>query len=51
MILRLGRQKFGKDPTKKQERQLTSLADPQQLEKLAERVLRVDSWADLLTGL
>jgi hypothetical protein len=51
MILRLGRQKFGKEPTKKQERQLAGVADPRQLEKLAERVLRVDSWADLLTGL
>jgi hypothetical protein len=48
MLLRQGRQKFGKAPTKKQQKVLDAIDDPTQLEALAERLLGVDSWADLL---
>lgn len=50
MALQLGRQKFGKAPTRKQQAQLAALTELDQLEKLALRILRVDSWANLLNG-
>jgi hypothetical protein len=49
-LLRLGRQKFNKAPTKKQQKELEGIKDPAQLEALAERLLTVESWADLLAG-
>jgi hypothetical protein len=48
LVLRLGRQKFGKVPTKKQQKALAAVTDLTQLEALAERLLGVDSWAELL---
>jgi hypothetical protein len=48
LLLRQGRQKFGKAPTKKQQKVLEAIDDPAQLEALAERLLGVDSWDDLL---
>jgi hypothetical protein len=47
-VMRQGRQKFGKAPTKKQQQALAALIDLDQLETLAERLLQVDSWAELL---
>jgi predicted transposase YdaD len=48
MLLHLGRQKFGKTPSKKQQKVLDAIDDLTQLKALAERLLVVDSWADLL---
>jgi hypothetical protein len=49
LVLRLGRQKFQKPPSKKQQRILASITNLGQLETLAGRLLdHVDSWADLL---
>jgi Domain of unknown function (DUF4351) len=47
-LLRQGRQKFGKAPSKKQQKVLDGLSDLAQLEALADRLLDVNSWADLL---
>ena len=49
-VLRQGRRKFGKAPTKKQRAEMDAVADLARLEALAERVLEVSSWADLLNG-
>ncbi len=51
LVLRLGRQKFGKLPNKKQQKKLDNLTDLAQFEGLAERLLHVDSWANLLAEL
>jgi len=48
LVLRLGRQKFGKAPTKKQQNKLEAITSLTRLEALVERLLTVDSWADLL---
>ena len=48
LLLRLGRQKFSKAPTKKQRKALEAIADLVQLETLAGRLLAVDSWKELL---
>ncbi len=50
MLFRQGRQKFGKAPTKKQQKELDSVSDSALLETLGERLVMVDSWADLLNG-
>ncbi len=50
-VLRLGRQKFRKAPSKKQQNVLEAITDLGQLQALAERLLNVDSWAELLNGL
>ncbi len=50
LVLRQGRQKFAKDPAKKQQKQLEGITDLATLEALAERLLAVDSWAELLAG-
>jgi len=47
-VLRLGREKFAKAPNKKQRKVLEGIADPTQLERLAARLLQVNSWAELL---
>jgi hypothetical protein len=47
LMLRLGRKKFGKIPTKKQQKALAAVTDLAQLEALAVRLLGVDSWAEL----
>jgi hypothetical protein len=49
-VLRQGRHKFGKAPTRKQQKALEAVTDQAQLEDLAARLLEVDSWADLLNG-
>jgi len=48
LVLRQGRQKFGKSPTKKQQKALEAITNLARLETLAERLLTVDSWAELL---
>jgi hypothetical protein len=48
LLLRQGRHKFGAAPSKKQQKALRALADLGRLEALAERLLDVDSWAELL---
>ncbi|HEV3024733.1 MAG TPA: DUF4351 domain-containing protein [Pirellulales bacterium] len=48
LVFRLGRQKFGKPPTKKQQKSLEAVTELARLEDLAERLLYVDSWSDLL---
>jgi hypothetical protein len=48
ILLRQGRQKFGKAPTKKQRKTLEAISDLAQLESLAGRLLDVNSWGELL---
>ena len=48
LVLRQGRQEFGKPPTKKRQKLLDSVTDLAHLEALSERLLEVDSWAQLL---
>ncbi len=50
IVQRQGRQKFGRAPSRKQQQALEAITDREQLEALAERLLRVDSWAELLNG-
>jgi hypothetical protein len=50
LLLRLGRQKFGKPPSKRQQKILEAITDLSQLEALADRLLTVDSWPELLTN-
>jgi hypothetical protein len=50
-ILDLGRLKFGKAATKKQQKTLDTISDLGQLEGLLARLLEVDSWAELLADL
>lgn len=50
MLLELGRQKFRKRPSRKQQEALDSVTDREDLEALAKRLLEVDSWAELLNG-
>jgi hypothetical protein len=47
-VLRQGRRKFGKRPTRKQQKTLDAISDPGQLEALAARLLDVASWTELL---
>lgn len=49
-LLRLGRQKFKKPPTRKQQQQLEAIADLNHVQSLIDQVLNVDSWAQLLNG-
>jgi hypothetical protein len=51
LVLRLGQKKFGKAPTKKQQKAIDGITELAQLESLAERLVHVDSWADLLGDL
>jgi hypothetical protein len=50
MVLRLGRRKFGKAPTRKQQQAIEAVTDVEELDSLGERLLRADSWAELLNG-
>jgi hypothetical protein len=50
-VLRQGRQKFHRAPSRKQQKALEAVTDLAQLEALADRLLTVDSWAKLLNGL
>jgi hypothetical protein len=49
-VLRLGRHKFGRSPSRKQQQALEAITNLAQLEALAARLLEVDSWAELLNG-
>ena len=48
IVLRLGKQKFGKAPARKQQKLLEAIDDIAEVEALAERLLNVDSWPELL---
>jgi predicted transposase YdaD len=48
LVLRLGRQKFRKTPTRKQQKALEEITDIDQLVILANRLLEVGSWAELI---
>jgi hypothetical protein len=50
LVLRQGRHKFRKAATRKQQKALEAITNLGQLETLAERLLHVDSWAQLLNG-
>ena len=50
LLLRQGRRKFGKAPTRKQRGELDAGADLARLEALADRLLDVSSWSELLNG-
>jgi hypothetical protein len=50
-ILHVGRHKFGKAATRKQQKALEAITDLGQLDGLAAWLLEVDSWAELLDGL
>jgi hypothetical protein len=49
LLVRQGRRKFGTAPNRKHQKALKALNDLEQLEALAERLVDVDSWAELLT--
>jgi hypothetical protein len=48
LIYRMGGQKFGKAPTRKQQKALESITDLAALETVAERLLDAASWGELL---
>lgn len=48
LILRLGQKRLG-HPTPEVEAALRAISDRAHLERIAERVLEVESWTDLLT--
>ena len=48
VLLRQGRRKFGAAPNKKQQKALKAITDLGRLEALAERLLEVNSWGELL---
>ncbi len=50
LLLSLGRQKFGKAPTKKHLQQLDAITELDRLEALGERLLTVASWSELLAA-
>ncbi|MGL6094197.1 MAG: hypothetical protein ACRC7O_00160 [Fimbriiglobus sp.] len=50
LILRQGRKKFGRPPTKRQAAELAAVADRARLEVLAERILDAASWGELLAA-
>jgi hypothetical protein len=47
-ILQLGRKRFGRGPNRKQRGELDALSDLGRLERIVERLLTAESWADLL---
>jgi hypothetical protein len=44
----MGKKKFGRPPTKKQQAELDAINDPARLQALGERVLDVTTWGELL---
>lgn len=48
-ILLMGKEKFG-DPTPEQEQNLRSIEELARLDRLSVRLLKVDSWDELLRG-
>jgi hypothetical protein len=51
VVFRLGRIKFGKAPTRKQRKTVQAMTGLDQLHAVAVRLLEVDSWANLLSGI
>jgi hypothetical protein len=49
LVFLQGREKFGKPPTRKQQKAVEAMTDLAQLQALAKRLLHVDSWAELLS--
>lgn len=49
VLLKLGTEKFGV-PTERQARQLSRIDDLERLDRLALRLIKVDTWAALLKG-
>jgi hypothetical protein len=47
-ILHLGRQRFGRPPTRRQYTAATALTNLSRLERISQRLLDATSWADLL---
>jgi hypothetical protein len=50
MLLRLGRKKFGRAPTRRQQAEINTTTDLIRLETLGERLLDVNTWAELLAA-
>ena len=48
IMLRQGKKKFGRLPTKKQQAELDTINDPARLQALSERLLDVNTWGELL---
>ena len=48
-ILAIGRQRFGRAPSRKQRADLDAITDPERLGRMRDRLLAAASWADLLT--
>jgi hypothetical protein len=48
-VLHLGRQRFGRSPTRKQRAELEATTDLARLERIRDRLLAAASWADLLS--
>ena len=49
-LLRLGKKKFGRSPTKKQAAEIEAITDAARLEALSDRLLDVNTWGELLAG-
>ena len=47
-ILHIGRQRFGRAPSRKQKADLDAITDAERLERIRDRLLTASSWADLL---
>ncbi len=47
-ILAIGRQRFGRAPSRKQKADLDAITDAARLERMRHRLLTASSWADLL---
>ena len=47
-LLRQGKKKFGRSPTKKLAAELDAITDTARLEALSERLLDVNTWSELL---
>jgi predicted transposase YdaD len=50
LVLRLGRAKFAAEPDAAIVSRIEAVAEPDELDRLAERVLFVNSWAELIAG-
>ena len=48
ILLRLGKKKFGRAPSKKQAAELEAITDMARLHALSERLLDVNTWSELL---
>ena len=50
MLLRLGKKRFGRSPSKKQAAELQAITDPARLLAIGERLLDVNTWSELLAS-